>query len=390
MENIRFLPEEERVLVPPSLCLQETMDRAVKTLKNCLMPPCAGLVRPFFAPGGQYGAMWWSLDYALAMEGAKWLGGPYVSDYVENLRAMQRPDGRIPLWGNDAVPHWPNVREPVGSLPKFMESAYAVAAVSPDPTVKADVLEILEKNLAWWFGARQDAATGLISAVFEETFVPNTVSSSGVYAPMDTNIEIALGCRNAAALARALGDGEKAARYEEKADALLSSVARYLWCEEDGFYYPYILTEKRHYKIAAASGFLGLYIPLPERKEKLLAALTDDARFNWATRPITTVAKDDPLFTVRHGVYNGNPAWLGSVWTLTNDAVIRALRFAGEDALATELARKTVACFADNYAEFVDPFTREGNGVADYGWTAAQFIRIVVEELGGVAYRAPV
>lgn len=370
-------------------CSQSSFEEAVRALECCYMTnPVSGFVKPFFAPGGVYGWQWWSLDYALAVEGAKWLDFSLGEDMIENLCAGQCADGRIKLLGSDDLRHIPNVREEVASLPKYFESAYRVACMSEDLTLTQNTFTLFEKSLNWWFQKRQDEKTKLLSAVFEETVISNTVSGSGVYAPMDTNIEVALGCQNAARLAARLGNIKKRDFYLGKQQEIFDAVEHYLWNEEKGCYFPYILSEKRHYDVQMASLFLGFYLPDRDRHEKLRSMLLDDAQFNWEHYPLTTVSKKDPLFVTPSGDYSGNPCWSGSVWTLTNEAAVKALRAAGEDELAARLAIKTIEVFRDNYAEFVNPFTRSGEGVKEYGWTASQFISLIIEEIFGISYSA--
>lgn len=142
-----------------------------------------------------------------------------------------------------------------------------------------------------------------------------------VYAPMDTNIQIALACRNTAILAEMCGcDSSVTEFYFKQEKCILDAVKDFLWDKENGCYKPYVLTQNRRYDILCASTFLGFSVEGKQRHEKLLMLLKDDSHFNWNTRPLSSVSKKDALFTTVHGRYNGNPAWSGSVWTLHNVA----------------------------------------------------------------------
>ena len=116
------------------------------------------------------------------------------------------------------------------------------------------------------------------------------------------------------------------------------------------------------------------------------ALIRDNARFGWEETAITSVAKDDPLFTVITGDYCGNPCWSGSIWTLINEQAVRAFQAVGRKETACQLAVRTAEAFAGNYAEFLQPFTRSGEGVHRYAWSAAQCVRLVVEVIFGVQY----
>ena len=92
------------------LCSQQEFNDAARTLEECYHPPANGLPNPYFAPGGDYGEQWWSLDYALALEGVKWLDFSLGTAMIENFSKMQDDDGRIPLWGAGKVLNYPNTR----------------------------------------------------------------------------------------------------------------------------------------------------------------------------------------------------------------------------------------------------------------------------------------
>lgn len=376
----------EKLHVRAPFCTQEALDCAVETLKTCYSEPVEGFVRPFFAPGGAYGNHWWSLDYALAVEGAKWLSIFAGADLVRNLAAVQCADGRIPLWGPDSFGHIPNVKESISSLPKYFETCWKIVRMTGDRELAKTTFSLFRRNLEWWFRFRQDPETKLITAVFEETFIPNTVSSSMVYAPMDTNCAVCTGCRNTAQLAEMLGDTGSAVFCREKGEEIEAAVNRYLWNSKKGRWFPYVLTQKRQYPVSEASMFFGFSVGDRERNETLAGLLTDDSEFGWDHAPLLSVSRKDPLFTTVRGAYTGNPSWSGSVWTLLNDGAVTALKNAGYRTLSAELAVKTLRLFGGRCAEFINPKTLTGEGVQQYAWTASQFIRILTEEIFGLEY----
>ena len=371
----------------------EGLQNALEVLEQCKVEtPCWGFTHPFFAPGGQYGVQWWHLDGAVALDGYKWIDQKTAENAVRNFMAVQRPDGRIPLWGADEIPAFPTIGRPlkeVSSLPELLRAAAKVARRSKDPSFVAQTDQLLRRNLDWWLSQRQDPGTGLLTAVFEETFRP-WLGEAGEYAPVDTNVEMALGCQEAAGLAEHLGFGQEAREYREKGRRLMEAVQRYLWEEKTGFFHPYLVKEGRRVEDRLAESFYALGDPglLPERKRRLLSLLTDPKAFGWGNRALTSVALDDPGFTVTHGEYQGNPSWSGMVWSLINYNVVCALEMAGESGLAAELAYHTLRVFDHNCVEFADPFDGSGHGVKAYAWTAAHYLLLMVEHLFGVSYDA--
>ena len=89
-------------------CSNSDFEKAIKTVRNCYIPsPKNGMVKGFFAPGGEYGADWWSLDYSLVVDGAEWIDFSSAVDLIDNLCAVQCGDGRIKLYGTDGFAHVP-------------------------------------------------------------------------------------------------------------------------------------------------------------------------------------------------------------------------------------------------------------------------------------------
>lgn len=376
-------------------CTQEELDYAIRVIRDCYVPnKREDMPHRHFSPGAagdRYGDSWWSLDYALIIDGAKWINFDLATDLVENLLATQCENGRVKLYGTDkysAIMNPSYEKGDFASIPKYFETCYRAAVMSGDKSITEKAYTLLDRSLAWYFANRQDSETKLISAIFEETFVPNTVAPEYVYAPMDTNIEVANGCKRCSELAELLGNSDKAEFYKAKEKEILAAVEKYNWNEEKGTYYPYIIPQKRHQDTLTSSTFLGFEIERPERYDSMTSLMLDDSHFNWNTYPLTTVSKKDPIFTVIEGKYCGNPCWSGSVWTLTNCAVIKALMKAGKKDLALSLAIKTLETFRGNYAEFVNPYNRDGHGVHDYGWTAGQFIQLLIEFIFGISYTA--
>jgi hypothetical protein len=76
------------------------------------------------------------------------------------------------------------------------------------------------------------------------------------------------------------------------------------------------------------------------------------------------------------------------VWTLRNEIIANGLRESGYREEATHIAYQTVMTFNGNYAEFINPSTGLGQGVKRYGWSASEYVELIVEVLFGVDYCA--
>ena len=135
---------------------------------------------------------------------------------------------------------------------------------------------------------------------------------------------------------------KRAEKYRKMANNLQKAITKWLFSDEFGAYFPYVLTQDRRYPALLGSTFLGFYLPGEARRDRLEALLRDPEAFGWGEIPITSAAKTDPIFTTVTGDYTGNPCWSGSVWTLINDQAVKALRRAGRRETAIELAIQTL------------------------------------------------
>jgi hypothetical protein len=298
----------------------------------------------------------------------------------------QNPDGRIDLWGASPVRGQP---AGVSSIPRYFEAAYDVARRSDDAELRASIVASMGDYLGYWLSPlKRDPESGLVTAVFEETFGAVSMAP-GALAPVDLNVAVALGCEYVAALHGAAGQPSLAKVYAAHFRALKSAINLHCWNERDGVYYNYNVGENAQTGRLIVSAFdpLRSGIAPAERVERLLDKLTDPALFNWGGHGLTSLAKTEPDYVEAVGPYDGR-AWLGDVWTMRNLPVIAGLRDAGRHGLAAELAWSTVKTFHGTYTEYVHPTTGSGEGVQRYGWSASQYIQCVVEHLLGVDYDA--
>lgn len=380
-----------------SFLQQSDLEYAIECLEACKQEHAReyGFRYPYFRPGGGYGEQWWQLDSSLALSGYKWIDRNFAETSLLNFIESQKPDGRICLWGADVLPgkvagdNFPRQTENVSSLPKLFDVAYHVVQGSSDENLKLVAYNMLKKYLDWWFSERQDEKTGLITAVFEETFIPH-LGYAGEYAPVDTNVELYVGCHYTGLLATQLGKTKDAQEIECRKNGLKQSINQYLWNEERGAYFPYFVKEEALSNCLMASTFFPLRMAIADidRQKRLIKLLKTQEHFNWDVIPLTSVSMKDSAFVTTKGRYQGNASWSGNVWTLINEMVVRGLCDCGENELAAELAVKTIRALNHNCAEFINPFDGSGHGVVQYAWTASQYLELLIETVFGVSYRA--
>jgi len=377
---------EKQLHTIPQLVLngisQVDFENAFKTLQICTKPPLPHLGFPyaFVAPGGDYGNCWWQLDSTLALCGYKWYQLDFTKQALRNFISAQREDGRIPLYGFDQVQNY----EPNSSLPKLFIVSYEVICHSGDISLAKELYPMLKKYLNWWLSHRKNNETGLISAVFEETFVPY-LHRSDEYLPVDTNIEIAVGCSVVSSLAKLLEYKDDEKKYQEIGNQLKIAINNYLWNEEKGAYFAYLVKEQRHDDFLQSTTFQALRLQTaPKKNAEKLISLLQTEEWGWNTYPVTTASKNDSHFVATEGKYKFNASWSGNVWTLRNVDVIQALNDYQFYAISASLIWKTIKEFNHNYWEFLHADNGCGNGENDYAWTASQYIQLIIEELFGI------
>jgi len=371
----------------PGLAQKDFQD-AFKVLDECLVVdvPLRGFNYPFLAPGGAYGENWWQLDGSLNIAGAKWVNQKFVDDVMRGFIEVQaqNPDGRIDLEGKS--PSRGQVAD-VSSIPRYFEAAYDVARRTGEAPLRERIRKSMMSYLDYWFSpAKQDPQTGLIKALFEETFGHYHKDPDEV-TPVDLNVAVAVGCYNVSVLSEKMDAWPDAGLYRAKFNQLRESINRYLWNEETGGYYNYNLSHGAQIPRLLCTTFdpLRLGIAPAERIGKLIPSLLNPALFNWGTRPVTSIAMTEPDYVEAAGPYDGR-AWFGDIWTMRNLPIIAGLEDAGRHDLAAELNWSTITTFHANYSEYAVPSTGSGEGVQRYGWTASQYLQAIIEHLFGVDY----
>ncbi len=370
---------------------QQQFDDAFAVLNECRVDklPVLGFTHPFMGPGGAYGACWWERDTALTLSGYRWVDQAFCENVLRNFMAVQRPNGRIPLWGRDRVEDY----DPeLSAIPVLFEVAYKTLRRSTDRELGAQVYDMLVRYMDWWLSdTKRDAATGLVAGIFEESD-PSDFHDQHTAAQVDLNVQVCVGADVLAQLAAWLGRDKDACRWQAVFAAQKEAVNRWLYDEQTGAYYTRLLKEDRlmteRLYNATFDVFKRRILP-PERAAGLLALLQDDAAFGYGSRwGLTTMARTCGQYVETVGDYQGAPSWSGNIWTLRNEIIITGLHEYGCLEQAAHLALQTVQEFAPGYTEFLSPSTGEGHGVLRYGWTASQCIQLIIEELFGIDWCA--
>ncbi len=361
---------------------------ACNVLKECCKAPIPekGLPQMYFAPGGYYGGNCWQLDFSVALLGYKWVNQTMAEQMFLNYETLQNSDGRIPLYtGNDAV-LGSKQKHGVSSLPKVFDAGYQLSKRSTNIDFVSRTTKLLDRYFNWFLLNRYNKQIGLFSGVFEETFPPY-LGVSNEYFPPDLNAELVHACYCMSALWKRLGDNAKQSYYKKFAQRLSKAMRTRLW--NNGAFYSLYSNGNRFDGRLCAEGFMALRYKIANnvQRKALIQLLTDSARFNWNTFPITSVDKESYIFKIIRGHYYGK-CWEGDVWALLNEGVVKGLKESGCNSLSAELNYKTLQIFDNKCNEFLTPDDGKGYGVERYGWTAGIYIELLLDQLLGIDYDA--
>ena len=178
-------------------------------------------------------------------------------------------------------------------------------------------------------------------------------------------------------------DDEK--RYKQQAEELAANIRKYLWNEEDGFFYDRDERTGEQIKVKSVAGFMPLFAGVAtfEQAERLVQEhLTNEEEF-WLPYPIPAYAKTEPDYDQSAGDHGCN--WRGTAWIPTNYMVFHGLLDYGYRDLAKELADKTFRMVMDRNPttrEYYNAETGAGLGLDPFwGWSTLAYFMPLEWEL---------
>ena len=172
------------------------------------------------------------------------------------------------------------------------------------------------------------------------------------------------------ALARLLGDDSpEADEFNREADKTLNALVAKCWDEEAGAFFDLAGRDERPLKTVTISSLMPLILrDLPRPiVERLVESWVRPPEHFWTPYPLPSVPASDPKFMP------GNPGgfiWRGPSWINTNYFLSHSLRGHGYPELSEPLVEKSRECIAKSgYREYYHPYTAEGLGARDFGWS---------------------
>jgi len=308
-----------------------------------------------------------------------------AKDQLRIVLDHQRPDGMIPDAVHDegTITHlgFP-VESDVTKPPLLAWAAWKLYQTSGDREFLDEIYEPIVRWNAWWFEKNDLDGDGLCEYrhPFSSGLDDSPLWDEGmpVCAP-DLNTYLCLQQESLGRIAAVLGLEAEAARWTSAADRTAGRMLDQLWDEQAGLFRA--LREGSPIRVRTPFSLFPLLtgrLPAPI-VERLVRHLTDPAEF-WPSFPVPTVALDEPQYDPRQ-------MWRGPTWVNVNYLLIDGLLRCGRTELAAELRRRTLEMLAggDDLYEYYHPET----GTADpqaasiFGWSAALFIDLVLQQAGG-------
>lgn len=189
----------------------------------------------------------------------------------------------------------------------------------------------------------------------------------------------ALDCECLSKIAGVLGDSAGKKLYYDKYMQMAERINSKMWSEEDGCYYN-LRFDGSFSKKQSPDCFMPLLTGLvsEDRKERLLSILKDETKF-WGEYMIPSIAKDDPSFPEQK-------YWRGQIWPTQTLWTYLALKRAGEQKLAWELAVKAGRMLSREWKERgfspenYNAYTGRCSGSPHYNWGVLMGL-LLLEEL---------
>jgi glycogen debranching enzyme len=241
----------------------------------------------------------------------------------------------------------------------------AAMGIPYDPP--ADTLPTLRRSMQRLFTAYKDVPPEKQPLL--DVFLFDDVMMNAIYAD---------GLRAIAKLSRAVGAPD-AERFERGAKRTLDALMATCWDERAGVFWDLSGAKKAPAKVLTFTSLFPLILPdlRPEVAQRLVHEHLLNEKEFWLPYPVPSVAATEPSFDP---TWQTKTTWRGPTWVNVNWYLYWGLRAHGFEEIASELARRTVAMQArGGIREFYDPYTAEGYGATDFGWSCLSLDLIAAE-----------
>jgi glycogen debranching enzyme len=162
----------------------------------------------------------------------------------------------------------------------------------------------------------------------------------------------------------------EAAEFERRGRRVLNALEEKCWDERAGVFWDLYGHDEQRARTLTFSCLFPLVCDSLDRH--MVWRLVEEHLLNetefWLPYPVPSVAATEPSFDPEH---RSAVTWRGPSWVNVNHYLYWGLRAHGYRDVASELAKRTVQMVGrGGVREFFNPYTADGLGARDFGWTA--------------------
>ncbi|SBT88367.1 Trehalase [Streptomyces sp. DI166] len=162
-----------------------------------------------------------------------------------------------------------------------------------------------------------------------------------------------------------------------RAERLTTALLERLWDPERGMFLCRDVRGGALVPERSVSGLIPLLLPtLPREITRALVRTVRGPHFS-----LGTTTRLVPSYDLLGEAFDPHRYWRGPAWFNTAWLLERGLRTHGERATADQLRQSALeSAHSSGFAEYVDPYTGEACGTADFSWTAALALDLLHDE----------
>lgn len=366
--------------------------KCISVMRSQLYSPEGNIKRIWSTPDRLPHRNMWLWDSVFHAIGHRHLDAGIAQNLILALFDVQREDGFIPHMAK------PEYVSDITQPPVIGWGAWHVYEKSGDKKFLETVFEHNKAFLLWCRNNRRKTEKELYSwhtnpelnNRCDESGMDNSPrfdTESDLYA-IDLSCYMANETRFMKKIADEMGDKESSDFFGNWHEKIKADINSTLWCEEDGFYYDFDITDNCFSKVKSAASFLPVFSGVCNETQcsELIVHLENSDEFG-TEFPIPSISKTDQTF--------GSDMWRGPVWINYNYMISEGLSDYGYNDLAQKIRIKTIDVINEWYNrtgtvyEFYDSenrippscFNRKGEihepydfrikyqSIRDYGWS---------------------
>ena len=366
--------------------------KCISVMRGQLCSPEGNIKRIWSTPDRLPHRNMWLWDSVFHAVGHRHLNVNVAQELILALFDVQRDDGFIPHMAR------PDGISDITQPPVIGWGTWLVYKKSGNKEFLKTVLENNKKFLLWCQNNRRKTEKELYSwhtnpelnNRCDESGMDNSPrfdTQSDLYA-IDLSCYMANEARFMKRIADELGDKENSDFFGSWYNNIKADIEATLWCEEDGFYYDFDITDNCYSKVKSVASFLPVFSGVCDEKRcrKLVSHLENPDEFG-TEFPIPSISGTDKTF--------GSDMWRGPVWINYNYMIMAGLADYGYCDLSRKIKDKTLNVINEWYNrtgtvyEFYDSenkippfcFNRKGEiyepydfrvkyqAIRDYGWS---------------------